>query len=143
MSAAAAPAASTRGRGRFRLRLAVVLLTVAVMAGALVAVSGRVPGGSTAAPAEAEGLTVKRASLTAGRIVLVARNGGGDAVRLSQVIVNDAFVDFRADRLAVPPSRETRVAIDYPWIPGESYEIELLTSTGATAEYELEDAGAV
>lgn len=50
--------------------------------------------------------------------------------------MNDAFVDFEAGR---PGAAD--VAIEYPWIEGESYGIELLTPTGATIDYDLEDAG--
>jgi hypothetical protein len=32
--------------------------------------------------------------------------------------------------------------VSYPWITGESYEVRLMTSTGATIDYELEDAEA-
>ena len=35
-----------------------------------------------------------------------------------------------------------RVTVSYPWISGESYEVRLMTSTGATIDYELEDAEA-
>jgi ZIP family zinc transporter len=96
----------------------------------------------TATPAEEAGMAVERSILHPGQIVLLARNHGAEPVRIAQVLVNDAFVDFRAQRLTVRPSRATRVEVGYPWIAGESYEIGLLTSTGAIVDYELEDAGA-
>jgi ZIP family zinc transporter len=97
----------------------------------------------TAAPAEEEaGLAVQRSTVHPGMIMLLARNDGEEAVRIAQVLVNDAYVDFQAQRLTVAPGRQTEVAVSYAWIAGESYEIGLLTATGAIVEYELEDAGA-
>jgi hypothetical protein len=96
----------------------------------------------TAAPAEEPGLAVERSILQPGQIVLLARNDGDQPVRIAQVLVNDAFVDFHARRLTVPPGRTNEIAVHYRWIAGESYEIGLLTSTGGIVEYELEDAGA-
>jgi zinc transporter, ZIP family len=79
--------------------------------------------------------------LHAGMIMLFARNDGVDAVRIAQVLVNDAFVDFSAQRLTVAPGRQTELDIPYAWVEGESYEIGLLTGEGAIVEYELEEAG--
>jgi hypothetical protein len=49
--------------------------------------------------------------------------------------VNDAFVNFVA---GAPATAD--LAIDYPWIEGESYDISLMTSTGSTVDYQIEDA---
>ena len=96
----------------------------------------------TAAPAEeAEALAGERASLHPGMIMLLARNDGEEPVRIAQVMVNDAYVDFQAQLLTVAPNRQTELALNYPWVAGESYEIGLLTAGGAIVEYELEDAG--
>jgi hypothetical protein len=57
--------------------------------------------------------------------------------RSPQAIVNDAFVNFEA---GTPGAAD--VAIDYPWIEGESYEIELLMSTGGEHRLRIKDAGA-
>jgi FtsP/CotA-like multicopper oxidase with cupredoxin domain len=35
---------------------------------------------------------------------------------------------------------EETITVSYPWIHGESYEIELMTSTGRTVGYDIEDA---
>jgi hypothetical protein len=85
---------------------------------------------------------VTHATLTPGRIVLVLANHSGDKARVEQVIVNDAFVDFRISRRDVPPGDIEAIVVFYPWIKGESYDVELLTSTGATVAYEIEDAEA-
>jgi zinc transporter, ZIP family len=85
---------------------------------------------------------VTHATLTPGRIVLVLANRSEDEARVEQVIVNDAFVDFRISRQDVPPGDIEAIVVFYPWIKGESYDLELLTSTGATVAYEIEDAEA-
>ena len=85
-------------------------------------------------------LQVTHASLSPGEITLVVENRSAETQQLAQVIVNDAFVDFRASNRTVPPRDVEAVVISYPWIRGESYEIRVLTSTGSTVDYEIEAA---
>jgi zinc transporter, ZIP family len=85
-------------------------------------------------------LAVTQASLQPGEITLVVENGSGETAHVEQVILNDAFVDFRASARTVPPDDTELIVVLYPWIAGESYDLELLTSTGATVGYEIEDA---
>jgi zinc transporter, ZIP family len=85
-------------------------------------------------------LGVKQATLTPGQFVLVLANGSGDDARIEQIIVNDAFVDFSASRKDMPPGDTEAIVVQYPWIEGESYDIELVTATGATVDYEIEEA---
>jgi zinc transporter, ZIP family len=118
-----------------------VVAGVAIGAGAVAILARGDTVHAPVASAEEPGLAVERSTLRAGQIVLLARNGGTEPVRIAQVMVNDAFVDFHAARVIVPPSRRTEIAVHYPWVAGESYEIGLLTATGAIVEYELEDAG--
>jgi zinc transporter, ZIP family len=122
-------------------RLVIGLVVGAAVGAAAVALFARGDTVRTGAPAEEPGLTVQQSSLHPGMIMLFARNEGAEAVRIAQVMVNDAYVDFDAQPLTVPPSRQTELAVDYPWVAGESYEIGLLTGTGAIVEYDLEDAG--
>jgi hypothetical protein len=61
---------------------------------------------------------------------------------VAQVIVNDAFVDFESSALTIPPGDIEAFVVPYHWINGESYEIRLMTSSGETVDYEIEDAGA-
>ena len=56
---------------------------------------------------------------------------------MAQVIVSDAYVDFTASRRTVRPDDAERITISYPWVEGESYDIELLLSSGDA----VEDAG--
>jgi zinc transporter ZupT len=86
-----------------------------------------------------EDLAVERTVLRPGSIELGVRNDGPDAVNVAQVIVNDAYVDFRgAGELGRLDRRTLRMS--YPWIEGEAYEILLVTSTGATIEHAIDAA---
>jgi zinc transporter, ZIP family len=85
---------------------------------------------------------VDRATLRAGEVDLVVVNESEEAARLAQVIINDAFVDFRQSRRVLQPGETARITVAYPWIDGESYEVRLMTSTGDTVDYEVEDAQA-
>ena len=87
-----------------------------------------------------DALTVERANLSPGKIVLTVRDPGGDAVRIAQVIVDNAFANFDLSARVVKPRAATKVRIDYAWIAGEAYEIDLVTSTGAMVGYQLSDA---
>jgi ZIP family zinc transporter len=87
-----------------------------------------------------EDVRVTQSTLRPGSIALVVKNGSDAVARVAQVILNDAFVDFRASRLALAPGAEETITVSYPWIQGESYEIDLMTSTGRTVGYEIEDA---
>jgi zinc transporter, ZIP family len=97
------------------------------------------PWDAEAGPTE---LIVERATLRPGAIVLVVVNGSQEAARLAQVIVSDAYVDFRVSRRVVPPDESEQVTISYPWVHGESYDIELLLGSGEAVEYEVEEAEA-
>jgi zinc transporter, ZIP family len=88
----------------------------------------------------ADELGVEHATLVSGRIVLVLVNGSEDPARVAQVILNDAFVDFHASQRTLDPGDAERIVIPYPWIHGEAYDIELMTSTGRTVGYEIEEA---
>jgi zinc transporter, ZIP family len=123
-------------------RLIVGLVIGAAIAAAAMALFARGDTARTADTTEEAGLAVQRSMLHPGMIMLFARNDGAEAVRIAQVMVNDAYVDFALRRPAVAPGREAEVDVYYPWVEGESYEIGLLTANGAIVEYELEDAGA-
>jgi ZIP family zinc transporter len=110
--------------------LVVIAVFVVALAGGFV-VMRRISGDSSGE------VTVDHATLRPGEIVLTLTSRSDEVVLIAQTIVNDAYVDFEA---GLPGGAD--VAIDYPWIEGESYEIELLTSTGASIDYELEDAEA-
>lgn len=85
----------------------------------------------------AEELAVERTVLKPGLIELTVRNDGPDAVRVAQVIVNDAFVPFRGGEGAISRLASEKIAIDHPWNEGEAYEVVLLTSAGGTIAHEI------
>jgi archaellum component FlaF (FlaF/FlaG flagellin family) len=117
---------------------AVALIAVALVALAGVALALAAPwrhGGS-----QGGDVSVTESTLRPGSIALVVKNGTDAGARVAQVILNDAFVDFRASRLALPPGAAETITVSYPWIHGEAYEIELMTSTGRTVGYEIEEA---
>ena len=84
-----------------------------------------------------EELAVERTELHPGEIELTIRNDGPDAVGLSQVTVNDAFVPFDVDSPEVGRLGSTKLTIPYPWVEGEGYAIGVFTSTGGTIDHEI------
>jgi len=90
-----------------------------------------------------EVLAAERTVLHPGVIELSVRNDGADPVTVAQVSVNAAFVPA-ADVSPGTIGRlsSARVTVPYDWQEGESYEVSLLTGTGATATFHLEDATA-
>ena len=87
-----------------------------------------------------EELTVERTVLRPGEIELHLRNDGADPVQIKQAIVNDAFTDFAQTKDEIGRLGGSEVKVLYPWIEGESYEVMLLTATGATIRHEIETA---
>ena len=94
------------------------------------------------APAAAREVSVERATLRPGTIVLEVVNNSDETARVAQVILNDAFVDFEQSGRVLAPGEVQRITVSYPWVPGESYDVQLMTRTGSTIAYEIEDAEA-
>jgi archaellum component FlaF (FlaF/FlaG flagellin family) len=94
------------------------------------------------APATAREVTVEQATLRPGTIVLVVINNSEETARVAQIILNDAFVDFQQSGRVLAPGDVQRITVSYPWVPGESYDVQLMTRTGSTIAYEIEDAEA-
>ena len=84
-----------------------------------------------------EELAVERAELTPGRIELTLRNTGPDPVRIAQVFVNDAYVDFQGADGSIGRLGSATVELDYPWQEGQPYLISMVTSTGVVIEHEI------
>ena len=88
-----------------------------------------------------EDVAVERTVLRPGEIELTLRNDGPDAVRIAQVVVNDAYVPGAAiDPPEVGRLGSSTVRIPYDWIEGEAYEVSLLTSTGGIVSAPIEVA---
>jgi hypothetical protein len=97
------------------------------------------PWDAEAGPTE---VMVERATLRPGAIALDVVNGSEEAARVAQVIVSDAYVDFRVSRRVIQPDESRQITISYPWVRGESYDIQLLLGSGEAVEYEVEEAEA-
>src|SRR3954466_8543572 len=80
------------------------------------------------APAAAREVSVERATLRPGTIVLDVVNNSEQTARVAQVILNDAFVDFDQSRRRLEPGGAERITGSYPCIAGEPYKIPLIVS---------------
>jgi ZIP family zinc transporter len=87
-----------------------------------------------------EELTVERSVLRPGEIELHLRNDGPDPVEVRQAIVNDGFASFSQSEEKIGRLGGDEVTVEYPWIEGQSYEVLLLTSTGATIDHTIDAA---
>ena len=87
-----------------------------------------------------EELAVERTVLEPGQIELHVRNDGADPVEVRQVIVNDGFASFTQSEDEVGRLGGSRIDVAYPWIEGQTYELVLLTATGATVEHAIDAA---
>lgn len=114
------------------------LIVIAVAVSIFVLAGGPGLGERTGPPVE--DLVVEKTLLSPGQIKLVVRNDGPDPVEVKQIAVNDAYVQFNADKSSVPRLGKVVFKIVYSWVEGESYEIFLLTSTGGTIEHRVEAA---
>lgn len=124
---------------RLLRRIWLLGVPVGVLAAAAVIAYAR-PWHDASAPVRE--VTVERATLRPGALVLVVVNRSAKTARVAQVILNDAFVDFRQSRRELEPGAAERITVSYPWVPGESYDVQLMTATGATIAYEIEEAAA-
>lgn len=106
------------------------LLLIVVAIGGFAALGGPGLGDRRGPPVEE--LVVEKTVLKPGIIELTVRNDGPDAVRIAQVQVNGAFAQFSGADEAVGRLSTAKVRVEQPWVEGESYEVVLLTSTGAT-----------
>jgi zinc transporter ZupT len=88
-----------------------------------------------------EDVAIERTVLRPGEIRLELRNDGPDAVRIAQVIVNDAYIP--AASISSPEVGRlgtSTIRIPYAWVEGQAYEIALVTSTGGTITAPIEVA---
>ena len=119
--------------------LAIIPLTLIVAAlGALAMFAGATLGERVGPLAEE--LAVERTVLRPGEIALTVRNTGPDPVRVAQVFVNDAYVDFSSDGQEVGRLGTQHLTLDYPWQEGSPYVVTMLTATGVAIEHAIEAA---
>jgi zinc transporter, ZIP family len=134
---ASSPLPTPRRRAQTRVWLLGLLPLGLIGAAVAVLASVGAPGLGERRGPPIENLAVERTVLRPGQIELTVRNDGPDPVRIAQVIVNDAFVDFRPAMRGIGHLATATVTIAYPWVEGEAYELRLLTSTGATIAHEV------
>lgn len=84
-----------------------------------------------------ERLTISRATLATDGIRLSVMNDGPDPVTIAQVVVDDAFWAFTSDRATLGHLGATTVHVPYPWVPGETHVVKLLSSTGTPFVHEI------
>ena len=114
---------------------AVPLALIAIALGTFALLDGPGLGDRKGPPVEE--LVVERTVLEPGRVDLTVRNDGPDDVTLAQVIVNDGFADFSATDSVLARLDTSKVSIRYPWVEGDAYSVQLVTSTGATIAHEI------
>jgi zinc transporter, ZIP family len=87
-----------------------------------------------------EKLAVERTVLKPGEIQLHVRNDGADPVQVKQVVVNDAFAGFHQSKDEIGRLGGSEIDVEYPWIEGQNYDVQLVTETGATIDHTIEAA---
>ena len=87
-----------------------------------------------------EELAVERTVLKPDEIQLHVRNEGADPVQVRQVIVNDAFAAFDQSDSEIGRLGGSEIDVEYPWIEGQNYDVQLVTATGATIDHAIEAA---
>jgi zinc transporter ZupT len=121
-------------------RLWIAALAPLLLLGGLVAlIVFTAPGDGLRAPnaPPVERLNITRAQLRTDGIVLDVINDGPDRVTIAQVVVDDAYWAFTADKPVLDHLGRTSVHIPYPWVEGEAHLVKLLTSTGTAFEHEI------
>jgi zinc transporter ZupT len=86
----------------------------------------------------AEELTITRVEVVEGGFRLQVYNDGPDPVRITQVLVDDAYWQFSAEPDAtIPRLGKREVFVPYPWVRNEAHEITLLSPAGMTFSAEI------
>jgi hypothetical protein len=71
--------------------------------------------------------------LCPGTMVFPVRNDGAQPVTIAQVSIDDAFWPFTArPSTTIAPHGTAFVTVRYPWDAGGTYEVQSISSTGAT-----------
>jgi ZIP family zinc transporter len=99
----------------------------------LVASGGVAHTDSPPPTAPSESVTVVQTVLCPGTMVFQVRNDGAQPVSIAQVSVNDAYWPFTANPGAtIAPHGTASVTLHYAWDAGVAYEVQFISSTGAT-----------
>ncbi|MEW5961910.1 MAG: metal transporter [Chloroflexota bacterium] len=126
-------------RKEFKLSTAVLLLLPLILLAGVILLFLSTGGGlRLTAPAPVESLTVERTILEPGRIDLIVRNGGPEALTIAQVIINNAVWPVTVSPApTIPRLGQAIVHLDYMWVEGEAYTISLFTSNAIPFEVEI------
>jgi len=76
------------------------------------------------------------------RVVLHVTNSGAEPVTVSQVLVNDAYWDFRmtagGERTrTLAPMQSATITVPYHWTPGWDLDVALVLDSGATVHHAI------
>lgn len=77
------------------------------------------------------------------QIILHVTNNGPDPVEVRQILIDEAYWDFRMVRdgetiQELGPAQSARIIIPYHWTPGWDLDINIVLSDGATFEHVIE-----
>jgi ZIP family zinc transporter len=88
---------------------------------------------------EAEQLTIEQILLPEPGVIQVeVVNHGPEEITIPQVLVDDAYWDFKADPSnTIPALAKATVTLPYPWVAEELHSILLITSRGEIFEGEV------
>jgi hypothetical protein len=110
-----------------------VLATVCLLLGLVASGGAARPADSPSPAAPSESVTVVQTVLCRGTMVFQVRNDGAQPVTIAQVSVNDAYWPFTANPGAtLAPHATAVVTLHYAWDAGVAYEVQFISSTGAT-----------
>ncbi|MDX1600195.1 MAG: hypothetical protein R3191_01635 [Anaerolineales bacterium] len=86
-----------------------------------------------------ENLTIQQVRVVDDGFEMVVVNGGPEPVKVSQVLVDEAYWSFEPDPSnRIPPLGTATFKINYPWVYGEAHALKLITETGITFEEHVE-----
>lgn len=85
-----------------------------------------------------ERLVFDRVTLSPQGIDVSVLNDGPDDVTIAQVVVDDAFWAFTADRgTTLGHLARTNLHVPYPWVHGETHALRIVTSSGVTFDHTI------
>lgn len=88
-----------------------------------------------------EEITVERTVLDGDGIAILVRAGGTEPVRIAQVQVDGAYWTFVQDPPGPLPRLSTAwLRLPYPWVPGETHHVVMLSRTGVPFEHTIDVA---
>ncbi len=133
----AAPSSRLERLPAWTLALVPLVLIIGAL-GAFAAFGSSTLGDRVGPPTEE--LAVERTVLHPGKIILTLRDTGPDPVRIGQVFINDAYVDFASAKQEVGHLGTQQLTLDYPWQDGSPVTVTMVTATGVTIEHAIEAA---